>query len=215
MMLPETSSLSYHTRPVFDHVEDESTSPCRHELQKRCNSWRRDVRSNDEPVVDGMGMTTTFTIHFTIHKKMQLLTSTSPRTRFLQRPSAQGMTKPRFLWVSMTTPRPAYLSTYSPSTPWQLSLSSVFDTCAQITPCQALENSSSPSALSPARLSRLPLPSHPSPCTSSKSRPSKGFVIRLVLRVVKRWTAGYPNILLTQQQSTFVPSVPHNGWITC
>ena len=52
---------------------------------------------------------------------------------FLQRPSAQGMTKPLFLQgLQHNTLWPGYLSTYSPSTPWKPSLSTVFDTCAQM-----------------------------------------------------------------------------------
>jgi len=52
---------------------------------------------------------------------------------FLQRPSAQGMTKPLFLQgLQHNTLWPGYLSTYSPSTPWKPSLSTVFDTCAEM-----------------------------------------------------------------------------------
>lgn len=52
---------------------------------------------------------------------------------FLQRPSAQGMTKPLFLQgLQHNTLWPGYLSTYSPSTPWKPSLSNVFDTCAEM-----------------------------------------------------------------------------------
>lgn len=95
---------------------------------------RRDVRSNDEPVVGWDGDDNH--LHDTLHntqKDAALDIDTLLAQGFLQRPSAQGMTKPRFLQgLHDNTLWPAYLSTYSPSTPWQPSLSSVFDACAQM-----------------------------------------------------------------------------------